>query len=47
MGWRRPHDGRRYHGYRVREDDGAMREWVIDEWSKRMAGHSGAAAEQA
>ena len=41
------HDRRRYHGYRMREDDGAMREWVIDEWSKRTAGHARAATEQA
>ena len=41
------HDRRRYHGYRVREDDRAMRKWVIDEWSKRTAGHSGAATERA
>lgn len=41
------HDRRRYHGYRVREDDGAMRKWVIDEWSKRTTGRSGAATERA
>lgn len=41
------HDRRRYHGYRVREDDGAMRKWVIDEWSKRTTGHSGAATKRA
>lgn len=28
------HDQRRYHGYRLAEDD-RMREWVLAEWSKR------------
>lgn len=32
------HDGRRYHGYRLAEDDAAMREWALAEWSKRGAG---------
>ena len=27
-------DGRSYHGYRLREDDG-MCKWVIDEWKRR------------
>ena len=31
------HDGNRYHGYRLSEDDGAMREWVMAEWSKRTS----------
>ena len=39
------HDRRRYHGYRVREDDDAMRRWVIDEWSKRTTSHPGTATE--
>ncbi len=30
-------DQRRYHGYRLAEDDEAMRRWVLDEWSKRNA----------
>lgn len=34
------HDRLRYHGYRLAEDDNAMREWVIDEWSKRTRGRS-------
>ena len=29
------HDGTRYHGYRLREDDDAMRRWVLNEWYKR------------
>lgn len=29
------HDGERYHGYRLAEDDEAMRRWVLAEWSKR------------
>ena len=29
------HDGERYHGYRLAEDDEAMRRWVLDEWFKR------------
>ena len=29
------HDRIRYHGYRLREDDDAMRRWVLAEWSKR------------
>ena len=32
------HDQRRYHGYRLEEDDAAMREWVTVEWQKRQAG---------
>ena len=32
------HDRRRYHGYRLGLDDGAMRDWVKAEWSKRKAG---------
>lgn len=28
------HDQRRYHGYRLAEDD-AMHKWVVDEWSRR------------
>ena len=39
------HDGRRYHGYRMKEDDAAMRKSVLDEWSKRTTGHSRAATE--
>ena len=31
------HDQTRYHGYRLRKDDNAMRRWVISEWSKRKA----------
>ena len=34
------HDRLRYHGYRLAEDDSAMREWVITEWSKRTRGRS-------
>ena len=34
------HDQLRYHGYRLAEDDGAMREWVMEEWSKRTSGHA-------
>lgn len=34
------HDGFRYHGYRLAEDDAAMREWVLDEWSKRTRGQA-------
>lgn len=41
------HDQLRYHGYRLAEDDGTMRKWVIHEWSKRTGGHSGTSAEQA
>ena len=32
------HDGHRYHGYRLGEDDSAMRDRVKDEWSKRQKG---------
>ena len=32
------HDQLRYHGYRLAEDDEAMREWAIAEWSKRTKG---------
>lgn len=28
-------DGATYHGYRLGEDECAMREWVIEEWTKR------------
>ena len=28
-------DGRSYHGYRLGENDRAMRRWVIDEWKRR------------
>ena len=28
-------DMRSYHGYRLREDERAMREWVVEEWHKR------------
>ena len=28
-------DMRSYHGYRLREDERAMREWVAEEWKKR------------
>ena len=31
------HDGARYHGYRLAEDDGAMRRWVLAEWAKRAS----------
>ena len=34
------HDGERYHGYRLAEDDKAMRRWVTAEWSKRTAHQS-------
>lgn len=30
------HDGQRYHGYRLAEDDEAMRRWVLAEWSRRV-----------
>ena len=29
-------DMRSYHGYRLREDERAMREWVIQEWKERQ-----------
>ena len=29
-------DMRSYHGYRLAEDERAMREWVIEEWNKRQ-----------
>ena len=29
------HGGERYHGYRLAEDDEAMRRWVLAEWYKR------------
>ncbi len=29
-------DMRSYHGYRLREDECAMREWVAEEWHKRQ-----------
>lgn len=28
-------DMRSYHGYRLPEDERAMREWVVEEWKKR------------
>ena len=28
-------DMRSYHGYRLREDERAMREWVVEEWESR------------
>ena len=28
-------DMRSYHGYRLRKDERAMREWVVKEWKKR------------
>lgn len=28
-------DMRSYHGYRLAEDERAMREWVVEEWNKR------------
>ena len=28
-------DMRSYHGYRLREDERAMREWVVKEWKDR------------
>ena len=35
------HDQTRYHGYRLAEDDDAMRRWVGAEWSKRKLEHGG------
>ena len=35
------HDQRRYHGYRLGEDDSAMCKWVATEWSKRMMRKAG------
>ena len=29
-------DMRSYHGYRLAEDERAMREWVVEEWNKRQ-----------
>ena len=29
-------DMRSYHGYRLPEDERAMREWVVEEWKKRQ-----------
>jgi len=40
------HDQLRYHGYRLAEDDGAMRKWVIAEWSTRTPGHVGTKIER-